>query len=207
MICSVLSCKYNEQKAGNFTIECIQTIVIDTVYSPKIKVLCKFTNRSDFNICFGNRYYQETDGIPTSGLILSDDSNKVANVNLGSILHSKYFVVPKGKSRHVIFLYSPLIGDSVMRNKYNMARNHYYQEYVNGWPIQLLKNCKLKYLSWIDEETRINVSKEYGHVFFVDSLQNVNRKDSLPKYSIDILSEDASRMIIELDSISDLKSY
>ena len=203
-ICSVCSCKHSDPSA-DVKIECIQTIVLDTIYSPKIAVLCKFTNRSEFNVCFGNRYYQETDDISTSGLILSDDSFKDASVNLGSILHSKYFVVPKYKSRHLIFIFSPILGDSAMRNKYNMAQNHYYDEYGIGWPFQLVKNCKFKYLSWIDNQTSNKVSNEYQSVFFIDSLLIVNRKDSLPKYN-DILSEDARRMIIKLDSLSDLKS-
>ncbi|ULQ57139.1 hypothetical protein KJS94_02870 [Flavihumibacter rivuli] len=201
----VSSCKQSESKKIDFKIECIQTIIIDTINSPKIAVLCKFTNHSDINLCFGNRYWQETDGVPMSGLVLSDNSSNDVSVNLGSILHSKYFVVPKGKAKHLIFIFSLHMGDSAMRRHFNIFKNRYFNEFGIGWPFQLVKNCKFNYLSGMDFGTKNLVSNEYSHVYFVDSLLNVSRNDSIPKYLNDMLSEDAGRLIIELDSLSDLE--
>ena len=194
------SCNSREQKLKDFRIQLIRAIVIDTVESPVIAFLCKFTNSSTADLYFGNRYYQETESF--SGFLLFDSSLNNARVRLGSSLHSKHFMVRRGESRHLLFVISPISGDSTTRLFYTSAKNYYSSKHGNGWPFQLIENSTFKYISRVDQQGNKNVSHKSNDISYVDSTISIITNKIPVTYARDLLSEDAGRIVIELDSIS-----
>ena len=189
LICSTWSCRAYEQKPIDFKIQIIEAIVVDTVSSPVIAFICKFTNSTTVDLCFGNKYYQEMNS--GSSLVLFDSSLHSAPVLLGSILDSKYFVVRKGESRHLVFSISPLYVDSTILSFYTLARKYYDSEEGNDWPFQIVENSTFKYISRIDQKSYVRESYNSNEIILVDSTIQINMNKFPIKYVKNLSSEEA----------------
>jgi hypothetical protein len=181
--------------------EVYEIFVIDSSFSPKIAILIKTINKSDFNLCFGNCFNQNSYGDTSSELTIINAALQNNKISSGSILHSDYWVVPRDKERYLMFIFSQIHGDSLLNSSYSKVRSHYSKLSGQNWSYGFIESSSFTYKSRVTEQSRLEASKEFDELAFVDSSWTVENLTDSIKFLNKLSSFEAGQLVISLDSL------